>query len=97
MLARHQANLLAQLDRLAEDDAAEDAKSTPRNWTLSRARKASAGEQALFRLATSNSDMPPLDGTYEDEWASVVRDAPSQRLADLVRRPRCFVTGARAR
>jgi hypothetical protein len=90
-VGRHQANLLAQLDRLLEDDAAEGAKSTPRQWTLSRATKPSPGEQALFRLATSSSDMP-LFGTYEDEWASVVGDAPSQRFADLVRRPRCFVT-----
>jgi hypothetical protein len=91
-VGRHQANLLAQLERLLEDDAAEGAKSTPRQWTLSRDTKASPGENALFRLATSSSDMPPPFGTYEDEWASVVGDAPSQRFADLVRRPRCFVT-----
>lgn len=93
-VGRCQANLLAQLNRLLEDDAAEGAKSTPRKWTLSSTTKASSGEDALFRLATSSSDMPPLIGTYEDEWASVVGDAPSQRLADLARRPRCFITAS---
>ena len=93
-VGRCQANLLAQLERLLEDDAAESAKSTPREWKISRSTKASHGEQAMFRLATSHPDMPPLFGSYADEWATVVGETPSQHLADLVRRSRFFISAA---
>lgn len=41
---------------------------------------------------TRDQDMPPLFGSVQDEWKQVLSEPPSQRVEDLVRRPRVFVT-----
>ena len=90
-VGRCQSRLLHQLMRLRKKDAAEVARNLPRRWALSDGPEPSSGEHALFRLMTCKPDMPPLVGTYEDEWASVVADDPSERLEDLVKNPRAFI------
>ena len=89
-----QANLLRQLRRLLKDDATEASRADrglQRKWVLSDGPNANASEQALFGLMTSGTDNPPLIGSHEDEWARVVAAAPTERLEDLVQRPRSFI------
>ena len=90
-VGRCQDNLLGQLTRLLKNDAAEADKATPRQWSLSKVSESNQGENALFQLMTRDQDMPPLFSSIQDEWKQVISEPPSQRLEDLVRRPRVFM------
>lgn len=91
IVGRCQDNLLAQLTRLLRDDAAEQAKETPRQWALSKGPTATRGEKALFHLMTRDPDFPSIEGTREGEWVEVLAERPAQRLEDLVQHPRAFI------
>jgi hypothetical protein len=92
-----QNNLLSQLGRLLEDDKAEEKRkdrNLPRRWTLGDAASASPGENSLLRLMSGDPELEPLVGSDDEEWAEVLGSPPSARLADLVRRPRFFISAA---
>lgn len=90
-VGRCQDNLLGQLTRLLKNDAAEGNKPTPRQWSLAKGQP-NQGEKALLQIMTRDQDFPPLFGSVQDEWKQVLREPPSPRVQDLVRRPRVFVT-----
>lgn len=91
-VGRCQDNLLAQLTRLLKDDATQRAKTTPRNWVLSKGPKSNRGENALFQLMTGDPETPPPTASNEDMWMAVLSEPPAHRLEDLTRRPRAFIS-----
>jgi|GEM_PF-1741595 len=86
-----QDNLLAQLTRLLQDDAAERAKTTPRQWVLSNRHRVNRGQQALFQIMTSDPDTPPPTQSFEEMWETAAAEPPAYRFEDLVQRPRAFI------
>lgn len=94
-VGRYQDNLIGQLERLLENHKEEEAKGPARSWSINNGAKSEPGQSALFRIMTSSSELGPLMSSWEKEWMTVLAHAPSQRLSDLLQRPRSFVAASR--
>jgi hypothetical protein len=67
-IRRSQDNLLAHLERLLKDDAAEEQKGGPRKWSLSENTRENTAEMLLFQLLSPD---PIAPCRTEEAWGDV--------------------------